>query len=144
MPTPIVPPSAKPAASASELQGGADDAEPESRPLATDDHQRVARAGAEPGTEVQRRADPDQHHRHSQQPDPDTERRLGKAVDRADRSAEIAAARPALPSADVLATTYVATCLVSPTSALSPVKRAFASWYSTTGAGLETSRNDAT
>src|SRR3989442_1103160 len=68
-----------------ELERRPDHTQTHPRSLAADDHQRVARAGAEPGAEVKGGAEPDQRHRHGKQADPHAEGRVGEPFDRSDR-----------------------------------------------------------
>ena len=89
MPTPNVPPSAIPTAERRQLEPGADDTDAKPRPLRADDHQRVARAGAEPGAEVERRSDAHQRDAGSEQRDPNAERVVREPLDGSERGVEL-------------------------------------------------------
>ena len=67
------------------LQPGAYDRDPDSEPLRADDHQRVARPGAQRRGEIESRAEAGQQHAGGEQADPDTDRVVGEVLDSADR-----------------------------------------------------------
>ena len=85
VPIPTVPPSRKPTTSAaiSSPVRAAPILTP--RPLRGDEHQRVARPGAERRADVERRADAEADERDRDQPDPDAEPLLRERVDGVDR-----------------------------------------------------------
>ena len=86
MPTPNVPPRAIPGRERRQLEPGADDPDPEPCPPRADDHQRVARPGAEPGAEIQRRSDAHRRDPGGEQPDPNAERVVRESLRRLRRT----------------------------------------------------------
>ena len=85
VPMPTVPPSAKPITVTSDLDRRACDTDPDAGASGRDEHQRVARAGAHPGADVEAGADPDHEHARDHEDDPGRERRVRQGVDRVDR-----------------------------------------------------------
>ena len=67
------------------LQSDAGSRKPDTEPPRGDEHQRVARAGAERGADVERRPDAEAGEREADQRDPDAERLLRESVDPVER-----------------------------------------------------------
>src|SRR5581483_1265616 len=74
-----------PAGERAQLEPAPDDRDAQRQPARADDHERVARAGAEGGPEVQARAEPGAGDAGREQPDAQPERSVGEVLDRPDR-----------------------------------------------------------